>query len=63
MMYYRGGSYWKTTPAIRDAVLELYLAGWPIKEIAHRLGISDSYVTALAKKAGLALRHPVKQTR
>ncbi len=47
------------TDADRDAIVEAYLAGEPVKVIAHRFGCCIGLPTYLAKRRG----HPMRQKR
>ena len=51
------GFFWKTTAEQRSDILDRYRAGEPVKWIALNCKISRSYVTVLARKAGLPLRN------
>lgn len=47
------------TDADRDAIVAAYLAGEPVKKIAHRFGVGIGLPTYLAKRRG----HPMRQKR
>ena len=51
------GEFWKTDQDDRDMIVELYQNGQSVKDIAQMYGIHQTYVTVLAKKAGLPLRN------
>ena len=52
----RGGIAWKTDEAKRKEIVYLYASGMRVKEIARRYNLCPTYVTHLARKAGLPRR-------
>lgn len=50
------GVQWKTTPETRAKIIQRYSLGEPCKVIAYDFSVSISYVTYLARKAGLPPR-------
>lgn len=46
----------RLTAEERDAMAAAYVRGEPIKAIAHRFDVDDSYPTQMAKRRGLELR-------
>jgi len=50
------GEFWKTSAVDREQIVTLYLEGESVKVIAHRFGISRTYVTKLAKRLGHSVR-------
>jgi len=61
------GEFWKTSAADREQIVTLYRDGEPVKVIAHRFGISRTYVTKLAQRLGHRVRtirkRPVRHMR
>ena len=49
------------TPERIESVIAAYRSGEPQKEIAARLGISEAYVRAQLRQAGVQIRGPVKK--
>lgn len=49
------------TDADRDAIVEAYLAGVPVKVIAHRFGVGIGLPTHLAKRSGVPMRQKRKK--
>ncbi len=48
----------RLSPKEKDAILALYIAGTPTKQIAAVFGVSPTYPTILAKRRKAALRKP-----
>ena len=47
---------WKLSDATKAQILREYLAGEPLKQIAHRYGVDPSYPLLLAKRRGHGAR-------
>jgi len=50
------GYHWKLSAEQRAEIVHSYCEGEPCEVIAKRFGISHTYVSVLAKKAGCAMR-------